>query len=640
VSEGPAPGGRSAGPGGAAEPRPLQLPLSARSEPALGALDERYRDFLRSGAAEHGEDPEWLADVCYTAAVRRTHHQHRVAVQGSTAGQLAEMLERCLQRRAALGSFTGRRAFAGEPRVAFVFSGQGGQWRGMGRGLLAGEPEFRAQVEACDDAVRRLAGWSLLGELTADDRSARADRAEVVQLSIFAVQVGLVALWRSWGLVPEAVIGHSLGEVAAAHAAGGLTLDRACHLLVQRSRLIERAGRGTTVSIALGWEEAERLVAPYRPGVGLAAQNGPRSTVVSGEAVAVRALLAELQGQGVGAQVVDDRYAFHGPQLARRGAALARAVAAAAAGRLEVPFYSTVEGEPVDGGGLDAGYWVRNLCQPVRFAAAVERIIADGYNVFVEVGPHPVLAGHVSAALSAAGSDGLVVPSLRRRQEDLVCLREALCAAYGSGCAVTWPGLYPGGGRHVDLPLYPWQRSRHWFAGGQPAPGPGAALVSPSGGPAAPGVPRPGRRLATAASERRRGLVTRYVRERLAAALELDDPAELDLEQPLSALGLDSLMVVELRRQVEQELGVTVPLTGLPEGTSTADLVTALCAQLPPPAGPPSPPPAGPGRPAAEAPVAISAEEARRMLARLAQMPDAEVHTALLALLDGADDHA
>jgi phthiocerol/phenolphthiocerol synthesis type-I polyketide synthase C len=438
-----------------ASPRECVLPVSARSPEALRALVQGY--------SAHLSDPEGEAtrDVCFTAAVRRSHHEHRLAVVGADRGELRARLDAYLRAGAAPDIDAQRRA-ARASRVAFVFPGQGSQWIGMGLGLATTEPTFRRALERCDRAIAAHAGWSLLEELQAAERS-RLDRIDVVQPALFAIQVALAEQWRAWGIEPAAVVGHSMGEVAAAHVAGALDLDAAARVICTRSALLRRiSGRGAMALVELSAAEIHERLRGREDRLSVAVCNSDRSTVVAGEVAALEELLGQLERDGVFCRPVKVDVASHSPQVDPLREDLLRWLAGLVAAETRIPMCSTVTGAPIGGGQLDAGYWMRNLRETVQFGAAIRRLREDGCDAFIEVSPHPVLLPAIEQGL-ATGRPGLCLPSLLRDEPERATMLESLGALYSAGYAVDWARLYPKGGRCVALPVYPWQRERFWY---------------------------------------------------------------------------------------------------------------------------------------------------------------------------------
>ncbi|MET9218130.1 beta-ketoacyl synthase N-terminal-like domain-containing protein [Streptomyces sp. NPDC003300] len=467
-------------PAEAAQDRPsrLLLPVSARSGAALRELARAHRDRLL-------DQPEAeLAAYVTAAGTRRTQHrEHRIAVTGRTATELAQELGALLETSLDTavpdlaaeerggtqwgGTDAGDFGDPGDsgddlPQVCFVFSGQGGQWTGMGRELLAHEDAFRTELTRVDELIAAEAGWSVIGELTADAEHSRLTRTEFAQPVVFAVQVAAAALWRSWGVEPAAVIGHSMGEIAAAHVAGALTLTDAVRVIVHRGHLLQRAeGGGRMASVALPEADLLPLLAAYGDDVTVAAVNGPASTVVSGRTEAVEALGAELAELGHGYRAMPGEYAFHSAQMAPYQDELVALLGEITPAKPRVPVHLTCE--PGADGPFGADYWGRNLRQPVRFSAALGRALDAGHRLFVELGPHPVLAQPVVQSLEDRGVDGLVVPTLRRDTDDVATARTSLARLYAAGVDIRWPEVNPGPTSVTDLPGYPWQGDKLWF---------------------------------------------------------------------------------------------------------------------------------------------------------------------------------
>jgi acyl transferase domain-containing protein len=499
----------------AESPVGLLLPLSARSGAALTELAERYARRLDEGADAH--------QICAAAATRRTHHPYRLCVGADTPRGLVQALRDAPAAK-----------LASPQKIAFVFSGQGSQWAGMGREALR-YPVLRQEIEACDEIVRELTGWSVLAGLTAED--GRLDRTEVAQVTIGVLQLGLTALLREWGVLPDAVVGHSMGEVIACRVAGALDREQALELLVHRARLTEQAARGgAMVSIALPVRDVAPLVVKGEGRLGIAAVNGPRTTVVSGDRDEVDRAEAEAVALGARTKRLRVEYAFHSPLL--DGVAERLAGFAPSPRPTRTALYSTVTGAAATAADLTAGHWVRNLRDRVLFHDAVEAMARDGVTAFVEVGPHPVLLGHL---------DGTVVGTLRRDRPATTALRESLAELYRAGADIRWPHR----GSHVELPLYPWQHERHWL----------------SHEARMPEVPRQGREPLVDDLER-------YVRERIAKAQGLEGPDAVPGDQPLE--GIESIVVVELKNQIEREFGVRVPLQALLESDTPLQLAEAI----------------------------------------------------------------
>ncbi len=588
--------------------RPLLLPLSARSPAALQALAQRYRDWLSTGAGA----PLALADVAYTASCRRNHHDHRLAIAGGDRADLLEKLDAFGQGETRAGLANGKKRQR-PPKLTFVFSGQGSQWWGMGRELLQTEPVFRAVLAQCDALLQPLAGWSLMTELTRTEADSRLDATAIAQPALFAVQVALVALWRSWGIQPDALVGHSLGEVAAAHIAGVLSLETAVQVIFHRGRLMQQgAGRGKMAAVELDVAAAEALIANYDGQLAIAAINSPSSVVLSGDSAAIKAVVQVLQHQSILARLLRVDYAFHSAQMEPFQTEFGELLSDLdlQPQPAHIPLWSTVTGQAMAGADLDAQYWGRNIREPVQFAPVIDQLVRSRHTVFLEISPHPVLALNLSQCLQQAEQTGVVLPSLRRQEAEQVGLLSTLGTLYTLGYPVQWDGLYPTG-QCLPLPAYPWQRERYWIddegPSSQPMAGPpwvGAAAIAaaprpvdqiqPPNGPH-PNGPHPnGNAVTVTRSAPPAGLE----REQVLALTETDRPPYLetyykallgrvmglaahriDGQQLLYTLGLDSLMAVELRKQIEAQLGVGVEWEQFP-GLTVDRFTSLVLAQL------------------------------------------------------------
>jgi acyl transferase domain-containing protein/acyl carrier protein len=436
------------------------LPLSAQSQEGVKSLAQAYQNFLET----QEPDAVSLADICYTASVRRTHYEHRLALLADSPTQLQEKLQDFLQSKLETNQPSNRKHR--RPKLVFVFSGQGPQWWAMGRELLEQEPVFRTTIEECDDLIKSHTNWSLFAELTADAAESRLQETEIAQPAIFALQVALARLWRAWGIEPKAVVGHSLGEVAAAHIAGVLSLADAVQLICDRGRLMQQAtGNGKMAAVELSPKDTEYWLRGSEGRLAIAAINSPTSTVISGEPDAIESFLELLQREQptVFCKLLPGNYAFHSPQMLPFAEELVETLNQLQPQAAKIPIFSTVTGQSRNGADFDAAYWGRNLHQPVCFAPAIEELVNAGQTIFLEISPHPVLSGYISQCLSHLGQEGTVLSSLRRGQPERATLLSSLGNFYKLGCTVDWKQLYPSECEVVSLPSYPWQRERYWF---------------------------------------------------------------------------------------------------------------------------------------------------------------------------------
>ncbi|WP_309891778.1 type I polyketide synthase [Archangium sp.] len=433
---------------------PSVLMLSARTPSALQELAAAYRRRLASPDLE--ASPRAIA---HTAALRRSHHEHRLAIAGTTREAWIAALEAFQDEAAHPGLFTGRAEPGRAAKLAFVFSGQGSQWVGMGRELFAASGLFRESLQATAVALAKHGGYPILDAFRAD-APPDLTRGEVVQPLLFAIQVALARLWRSWGVEPTAVTGHSVGEVAAAHVAGALTLEDAALLVSVRCELMTRiSNQGGMALVELPAADVAKWLVRYESQLSIGAINAPRSTVVSGQLAAIESLLAELAAGGVFARRVKIDVASHSPQVAPLLDEYRQRLAGLRPREGTLPMISTVTGAEVAGSALDGDYWARNLRQEVRFADAITTLDRAGCGRFLEISPHPVLAMAMEQTVSERR---VIAASLRRGQPELGSLSEALAMLHASGHPIDWSKLYRSAQPCVPLPTYTWQRERYW----------------------------------------------------------------------------------------------------------------------------------------------------------------------------------
>lgn len=451
----------------AAAPRPESdgpqlFLLSARSRPALEELARQQAEHAATTSAS-------LAALCDTAGARRSAFEQRLATVATTKAELAQRLHAFVDKQEDAKLVARRAGFGAEPKVAFVYSGQGPQWFAMGRELFATEPLYRRTVERIGEILRELRwledrGSDLLTELARDEATTRMNDTVVAQPALFALQVGLAELWRARGVTPAAVVGHSIGEVAAAYACGALTLEEATRVVFRRSGCQAVAqGKGRMLAAGLSADDAVAALAGYAGRVDLAAINGPAQVTFAGEPGALQQLADTLAGRGVFQRFLKVDVPFHSFYLDEVEGDFLRGIGRVDARAEQLPMYSTVTGAKISGAALDAGYWYKNLRQPVRFYPAMQQLVRDGYNVFVELAPHPILAAGMGDALSAGRAKGVVVPSLKRGEPERERLLLSLGELFAAGCPVDRERLFDGKAPQAPLPIHPWRRERFWL---------------------------------------------------------------------------------------------------------------------------------------------------------------------------------
>ncbi|MGW2811915.1 type I polyketide synthase, partial [Streptomyces sp. NPDC001450] len=441
-------------------PAPLPLvpvPVSARTSDGLRAQAGRLLAHLRDHPGLG------LADLGLSLATTRTAFDQRAVVLAADRDGLERGLRDLAEDRMVSDVVRGTDRRGTGP--VLVFPGQGAQWAGMGRELLDSSPEFARRIAECEQALAPYVDWSLTAALRGGPDAPDLDRVDVVQPVLWAVMVSLAHLWRSYGVEPAAVVGHSQGEIAAAVVAGALSLEDGARVAALRSKAITAiAGDGGMMSVPLPADEARARLEPYGDRLALAAVNGPGSVVVSGAADALDELFTELTGDGVQARKVAVDYGSHSGHVEPIREQVLDALAGLRPMPAEIPFRSSVTGEWLDGDtALDGAYWYTNLRETVRFEEAIRGLLGAGHRAFIEVGPHPVVAFGLRETIEDAAADAVVLGTLRRDQGGLDRFLTSLAEAHAQGVAVDWNGVFAGTGAHrVDLPTYAFQRLRFW----------------------------------------------------------------------------------------------------------------------------------------------------------------------------------
>lgn len=434
------------------------LILSARTDQALRDLAARYVERLA------GADDDELYRVAFNAAMRRQRLDQGAAVVGEGVEDVVARLRALASGDDAPGLIRSSRLGDGVP-VAFVYSGNGAQWAGMGRLLLDSDPVFAEAVREVDGLVARSAGISILEELRRAPGTDRLHLTEVAQPALFAIQVGITAVLRARGLEPDAVTGHSVGEIAAAWAAGCLTLEQAVEVIVERSAAQGRtAGAGRMAAVGRSADEVRETLA--REGlegqVEVSVVNSPRDVTVSGSLEALDALGRVAEKEGAYFRILDLDYAFHSRHMDGQRERILHRLGHLRPSAGTVPFVSTVTGVAAPGTDLDGAYWWDNIRQPVLFSSAVGHLLERGVRIFVEIGPHAIMQRYLAACLREERIQGAPLPTLQREDDGPDRLTEALWRVHLLGGSVRLDRHFPTEVPYTPLPVYPWQRERHW----------------------------------------------------------------------------------------------------------------------------------------------------------------------------------
>ena len=436
--------------------RPVLLPLSARGEDALRDTVVKWRRFLKATDVD-------LHDVATAAGLRREHHDSRLAVIADDKADLVHELTEWLAVGQSEKVIPGKPSSEVHPLV-FVFTGQGAQWWAMGQHLLEREPVFRAVIDEIDTHLKPLAGWSLYDEMTRDEESSQINRTNIAQPAIFGLQVALAELFKSWGIEPSKVVGHSVGEVAAAYVAGAYTMEDAVTVIYHRSRLQDMTGgKGRMAAVGLSQVAAKKLIGDRSDQVEVAVINSPGMVTIAGDTEPLEEIVAELEEAGTFVRWLRIDYAFHTHQMEPIREELLETLAGIKPRATKIPYISTVTGGVCDGTKLDGEYWWNNVREAVLFAPAISSLIRAGEDTFVEIGPHPALQNPILECLSEAGRKGFYFSSLKRKTDESVEMLSNLGRLHNHGYKVDWKAVNQGSGDPVRLPTYAWQKEIFWL---------------------------------------------------------------------------------------------------------------------------------------------------------------------------------
>jgi len=435
------------------------LMLSAQSKTALKDLTGRYATFL----ADHATTT--LADLCFSANSGRAHFAHRVAFSASSGTQLRERLKAFAQGRQAQGVQNGKASRREGAQIAFLFTGQGSQYPGMGRQLYDTQPVFRRALDRCDELLRPYLDRSLLAVIYPDPGTpSLLSETAYTQPALFALEYALTELWHSWGIEPGVVMGHSVGEYVAACVAGAFSLEDGLKLIAARGRLMQELPQsGTMLAVFTEPAQLEPMLAPFAGTVMIATFNGPGNTVISGERAAVQAVQRQLEAEGVTTHPLAVSHAFHSPLMDPMLAAFEQIAGEIHTEPLRIPLVSNLSGEIMQAGEtLDAYYWRKQTREAVQFAAGMRSLAGAGYDLFLELGPTPTLLSQGRRCLPE--HTGTWLASLQRERDDWDILLQSVGVLYTEGVELDWRG-FDGAyvRRHVSLPTYPFQRDRYWI---------------------------------------------------------------------------------------------------------------------------------------------------------------------------------
>ena len=432
---------------------PILFPLSARSESALKKGAAMMADRIASA--------DDFNDVYYSLRYRRSHYSKRLAIYAESLHDLQ------LKLRHYAGDELSPYIVSGDCeeslKTAFVYTGMGPQWWAMGRELMETQPVFRNALEVCDAAFKPVSGWSLIEELSRNEETSNITQTDITQPTNFAIQYALTAYWQSLGVEPDVIVGHSLGEVAAAHAAGALNLEDALKVIYHRGRLQQRTdGDGGMLAVGLSESDIAGYIAPYGERLCIGAINSPGAVTLSGDLDAIARLAETLEDEGIFHRKLQVKTGFHSFVMDDLETELLESLQDIQTANTTKPLYSSISGKREDGHQFNTAYWWKNVRHPVSFAQSTIAMIKDGTNAFVEIGPHPVLGTSIKQCLQSEQKRGHTVSSLVRKKPEHENLLLSLGQLYCAGYDIDWSTFGGNNGKLTDLPMYCWDKEIYW----------------------------------------------------------------------------------------------------------------------------------------------------------------------------------
>ena len=606
-----------------ATPKPsYPLILSAKDNKALKALAQRYISRLR-------QEDILLPDLAASMAFTRDSHTHRLAIAADNIPALRQALQQFIDGQQSRDIIYAE-SDANDLKQAWLFTGQGSQYWEMGKELYAHNKVFKDIIDHCDAYLQTQWDISLLELLYQHDKTtgnARLRETRYTQPAIYAVGCALADTWRSWGITPTVVAGHSVGEFAAAYTAGVFSLDDGLRLITARAALMHAIEEQGSMAMAFGPEEiVSKIIQPFGNALAIAAVNGPNLIVISGKKTAVTEALAALKQTGIGSRELAVSHAFHSPLMEPMIPAFRQAAASIRFHTPQLPLVSNVTGDSIHTDITSIDYWCRHILAPVQFSKSIHAIRNRGIECFLELGPQPNLLS--MAQLTAPFEEGAALPSMREGQSAWSTMLQALMALYAKGANVNWQSFFHDiPHRHIVLPTYPFQRQRYWINIKEkqctlPAPAvkttATTATVATAMPPSTPSIQPAVTPPADITVVPVRDIIINNLVDTLSRLLKID-PANINVQTPFLSQGADSLILASVVRKVEQEYGLNFSMRLLFEELTSvalmADYIVTHAEQLPQsesvtltpvPTPTPSPAPQMPITPVMVAPAAIN----------------------------------
>jgi glutamate-1-semialdehyde-2,1-aminomutase len=550
------------------------LTLSAKSEEALRELALRYSEFLVAHPTVS------LGDVCFTASTGRSHFDHRLAIVAESTEQLIRRLDTFTAGDLSIGLASGYVRSPQRRKIAFLFTGQGAQYVSMSRQLYETQPTFRKTLEQCDRLLQPYLEKSLLSVLFSDSTDAQLlNQTVYTQPALFALEYALAQLWQSWGIVPDVVMGHSVGEYVAACVAGVFSLEDGLKLIAERGRQMQALPQeGMMAAIFAEQGRVTNAIFSHQLQVTIAAVNGPQHTVISGERTAVEAVFKQFQAEGIEVRPLQVSHAFHSPLMDSMLDAFEQSANQVQYSCPRIPIVSNLTGKIFTAEEIiDATYWRHHTREAVQFAAGMRTLIDQGYDLFLELGPHSVLSSMGKRCLGTENSTWLA--SMHRGQDDWWVILNSLGRLYANGMEIDWGSFHQDYQRcKIPLPTYPFQRKRHWIESVETMNTP---VTTSNSHAKVTDLPTDTSHKVILGN----GTTTAIRREKICSALfpligrwlHIDNPTELDIYANLLDLGADSISLLEAVRSLEKKFGVKVEIRQFFEELQTIDaLITYL----------------------------------------------------------------
>ncbi|MES2591098.1 MAG: SDR family NAD(P)-dependent oxidoreductase [Bacteroidota bacterium] len=430
--------------------------ISAQTNDALKNLLTEYKNYINSS-------DQSLRDICYNIGIRRSDLKCRIAITAENKNDLIHKIDAFLEGTV-LAGVVSNELNVPLKKVGFVFTGQGPQWFAMGQELIAKEPLFKSIIQQIEAYFKEIAGWSLLEEMNKDEQSSRVNDTRIAQPAIMAIQIALVELWKKHGVQPEGVVGHSIGEVAAAYTAGSLTLEQAVQVIFHRSRGQHAAtGKGKMLAISVDQKRAIELIKDVSDVVSLGAVNGPEMIVLSGDEAPLEKIASEMEKKEIFNRFLKVTVPFHSHHMEPLKEELIRSLIDLKPSKASIDLYSTVTGKKEDGLHLVSEYWYDNVREPVYFSNALAEMVKDGYDLLIEIGPHPALSQGAEELFTKVNSPAAIFPSIKRKENEKLIFLQTLGSLYTKGFKLNFDTIYPNAQAIYDLPKYKWDLKSFWF---------------------------------------------------------------------------------------------------------------------------------------------------------------------------------